>query len=279
MWRRVAVLAVLAVTLAFPAGVRAEPARRIVSLAPVTTEMLYALGAGPRIVGVSEYSDYPAAAARLPVVATYATVDAERIVRLHPDLIVGIASQDAQVRDLRRAGLDVRLLRDDALDDVAPNISALGRWTGEERAAAALNASLSSQTAALRREVRPKRGGAVPSVFVVLQVSPIFTVGNRSYIAQLIAMAGGRNASASLHDAYGRFSEEALVRLQPDVIVADEQSGIRAALQRAPWNALAAVKQHHVYVLGDAAILERPGPRYPQGLRWLIDRLNDCCAK
>ncbi len=278
MIRAIGLAALVLLAAGYPARA-AAPAERIVSLAPSLTETLFALGTGSRVVGVSSYSDYPPAAKRLPVVATFSSVDAERIVRLHPDLVLGISSQDALVRDLRRAGLNVQLLRDDSLDDVAANIRAIGRFTGQERAAADLIASLDAQTRALRRRALPKAGGAPPRVFVVLQVSPIYTVGNRSYIAQLIAIAGGRNAAAALHDPYGRFSEEALVQVQPDVIIADRPSGIGDALARPPWNALRAVQLHRVYVLEDASILERPGPRYPQGLRWLVDRLNDCCAK
>jgi ABC-type Fe3+-hydroxamate transport system substrate-binding protein len=108
---------------------------------------------------------------------------------------------------------------------------------------------------------------------VVLGVAPIYTVGDGSYIAHLLALAGARNASG-LRAAYAPYSAEALLAAQPDAIVADKQSGLSGVLDRAPWNALRAVREGRVYVLDDADILERPGPRYNEGLAWLIARLH-----
>jgi ABC-type Fe3+-hydroxamate transport system substrate-binding protein len=110
---------------------------------------------------------------------------------------------------------------------------------------------------------------------VVLGVAPIFTVGDRSYIAHLIALAGARNAAGDLGGmAYGRFSAEVLLTLQPDVLIGDAQSGLAGVLDRPPWNALRAVRVHRVFILNNADVLERPGPRYNDGLAWLIARLH-----
>lgn len=114
--------------------------------------------------------------------------------------------------------------------------------------------------------------------FVVLGVAPIFTVGDGSYIAHLIALAGGRNVSG-IAAAYARYSPEALLAARPDAIVADRPSGIERALHAPPWSALRAVQDGRVYVLDDAAILERPGPRYNDGLARLIARLHAHAAR
>ena len=105
--------------------------------------MLFAIGAGPQVAGVSNFTTYPPAAVKLPVVATFASVDAERIVQMHPALVVGIASQEPQVRDLRRAGLNVVLLHDDAFEDIFTQHHELGETQrscggsrGAQRAAA-----------------------------------------------------------------------------------------------------------------------------------------------
>ena len=258
-----------------PATARTATPARIVSLVPSLTEDLFALGVGSHVVGVSQFTDYPAAAARLPAVASFMSVDAERIVRLHPDLVVGIVAQDALVADVRRAGVRVELVRDDSFEDLFATISRLGALCGRERAAAALAASLRARTAELVRTV-PR--GPRPRTFVVLGTAPIFTVGDGSYIAHLIALAGGVNASG-IADAYARYSAEALVARQPDAIVADTYSGLRAVADEPPWNALRAVRTGRVYVLPDAAILERPGPRYNVGLAWLIARLHSHVAR
>jgi ABC-type Fe3+-hydroxamate transport system substrate-binding protein len=257
-----------------PASCFAAP-NRIVSLIPSITEDLFAIGAGPQVVAVSQFTDYPASAARLPAVASFLSVDAERIVRLHPDLVVGITAQGSLVADLRRAGVHVELLHNDSFDDLFSTLARLGNLSGHPREAAALAASLRAQTARLVRSV-PR--GTRPKTFVVLGTAPLFTVGDGSYIAHLIGLAGGVNASG-LRDAYARYSAEALLARQPDVIVADTYSGVRAVLNEPPWNALRAIRNGRLYVLQDAAILERPGPRYNLGLAWLIGRLHPNAAR
>lgn len=254
---------------ASPATTPAHP--RIVSLIPSLTEDLFAIGAGSQVVGVSQFTDYPAAAATLPQVSSFSSIDVEKVLSLHPDVVVGITSQSGLVADVRRLGLRTVLMSDDSFDDIFRDLATLGRLSGRAREAASLSAKLRKRTAALVRSIDVARH---PRVFVVLGVAPIFTVGERSYIAHLIGLAGGRNAAEGLHDAYARYSAEAVVAAAPDLIVTDARTGLRAALGQAPWNALRAVREHRVYVLDDADILERPGPRYNDGLAWLIARLH-----
>lgn len=251
-----------------PVGARA---RRIVSLIPSLTEDLFAIGAGGQVVGVSQYTDFPAAARTLPVVSSFASIDTERVVRLHPDLVVGIPAQAALVAPARRAGLRVELLPDETLADLYASLERLGTLAGQRSAAQSLARRLRERTAALVRTV-PQ--GARPRTFVVLDVAPIFTVGDRSYVAALIRLAGGSNA-ARIGAAYARYGAEALVAAQPDVIVADRQSGLQRVLDRPPWSVLTAVRRHRVYVLRDPDVLERPGPRYNDGLAWLIVHLHE----
>jgi iron complex transport system substrate-binding protein len=275
--RTTALAVILVLGVLAPGGSQTPPrttsqtAPRIVSLIPSLTEDLFAIGAGPQVVAVSAWTDYPKEATRLPVVASFTSVDTERILALHPDLVVGITAQAQIVADLRRTGVAPVLLPDDSFDDIFADLAELGKLSGHAREAAALTDQLHARTAALQRSVR---GRSRPSVFVVLGVAPIFTVSDSSYIAHLIALAGGRNATGKLRDAYPRYSAEALVALQPDVIVTDKAGGLTAVLDRAPWNTLRAVRSGRVYVLDDAALLERPGPRYNDGLAWLIARLH-----
>ena len=258
--------------LASPANASpAPPAHRIVSLVPSLTEDLFAMGAGGQIVGVSTYADFPAAAKRLPVVATLTSVDAERVVALHPDLVVGIPRQAAQVELLRRAGLRTVLLVDDSYADLFANIQTLGILSGHRADSNVLVQRLITQTAAMTIHIRG--AGRHPRCLVVLGVDPTYTVGDASYIASLIRLAGGQNA-ARLKTAYGRYDEEAILAARPDVLIAERSGRLAGVLDRPPWNALPAVRNHHVEPLDDPAILERPSPRYVQGLRWLIAHLK-----
>jgi iron complex transport system substrate-binding protein len=265
----VAVLALGACASAAPA--HDDVPQRIVSLIPSLTEDLFAIGAGPAVVGVSEYTDYPAQAKALPVVGSFSAIDAEAIVALRPDVVVGIASQTAQAADVRKIGIRTVMLHDDGFEDIFRNIEALGLLTGRLDAARALNDRLRERTLALMKKVRKR--DRPPSVFVVLGVGPIYTVGDASYIGKLIRLAGGTDAAA-IAEPYGAYSAEALLAAQPDVIVADPTVQLQSVLDRPPWNALRAVRAKHIAYLPDPAILERPGPRYNEGLAWLIATLN-----
>jgi iron complex transport system substrate-binding protein len=251
------------------------PAARIVSLIPSLTEDLFAIGAGAQVVGVSQFTDYPAAAVKVPQVASFASIDAEKILGLHPDIVVAIPAQSPLLGDVRRLGLKVVLLPDDSYDDIFRDLAELGRLSGHAGEAAALSAKLRARTAAL---VRGVPHGSRPRTFVVLGVSPIFTAGNGSFIAHLLELAGARNAASDLPTAYGRYGAEALLAAQPDVLIADKASDLPAVLDRAPWNALRAVREKRYYVLDDPDILERPGPRYVDGLAWLIARVHSHAA-
>jgi iron complex transport system substrate-binding protein len=121
--------------------------------------------------------------------------------------------------------------------------------------------------------VRTVPHGDRPRVFVVLDVKPIYTVGNRSYIASLIAMAGGTNI-AHIGAAYGRYSAEALLAEQPDVIVVDPVVGFHSVEREEPWRSLRAVRNKRVAQIPDPDTLLEPGPRYIEGLRWLIAVLH-----
>ncbi len=244
---------------------------RIVAMMPFVADDLYAIGAGPQLVAVSSFTDDPRART-LPRVADFTSVDAERIVALRPDVAIGIASQARLVDPLRRAGIDVVLLHDDAFADIFTNLQAIGALSGHRAEASAAIAYLQRTT--MQLHARTRAFVREPSVFVVLGSGPIWTAGSASYIASLIALAGGKNAAADLHAAYGQYSAEALLRSQPDVLVTDPAIRLDAAIDREPWRSLRAVRLHHVYTVVPAAIIERPGPQYNEGIRWLVERLT-----
>ena len=247
------------------------PHPRIVALMPSLVEDFFAVGAGPQVVGVSAYSDTPGAKG-LPVVADFSSVDAEKIVALHPDVVVGIPAQARLIDPLERAGVRVVLLPDDGYRNIFTDIAAAGELSGHSREARELSARLSKKTAELH--ARTAAFTRKPSVFVVLGTGPIWTAGKKSYIATLITMAGGRNAGDDLTAAYGQYSPEALLRDQPDAIVTDPSVHLNAVLQNEPWRSLNAVRDKRIFVVDPASMLERPGPNYNEGLRWLVERLT-----
>ncbi len=244
---------------------------RIVSLLPSLTEDLFAIGAGPRVVGVSSYTDFPAAAARLPVVSSVVALDVERIVALRPDLVVAGGVQRRLVEPLRRAGLRVAFIDETSYDEIFSAIERLGALTDRTAAASALEASLRRRTAALAARV-PRGPG--PAVFVVVDLAPLYTAGEGSFMARLVELAGGRIAVGRLRLPYAPYGAEALVALQPDVVVGSDGDGLRGVLGRPPWSDLRAVRAHRVELIANADLLARPGPRYVEGLAWLVRALH-----
>lgn len=244
---------------------------RIVSLIPSLTEDLCAIGAAKQLVGVSQFSSGIPCAKGLPQVNDASSVDAEKVVALHPDIVVGIPSQARAVSALQRAGLKISLLRDDSYADLFDDISKLGALSGHAGEARALVAGLRAKTKRLQATEHFARR---PSVFVVLQTNPIWTVGPGSYISSLISLAGGRNAIAALPQSYAQFSGEALLRLQPDALLAARDAQLEQSLNREPWRSLQAVRAKRLLIVPNSDLLYRPGPRYNEALSWLIERLR-----
>ncbi len=265
-----AAVALTFLALSTPTAGRAA-SQRIVALVPSLVEDLCAIGAARQLAGVSSATRDIPCANHAQIVGDFSSVDVEKIVAIHADLVIAIPAQAHLVEPLRRAGIRIALLDDDSFADIYADISALGRLSGRVSQAAALNKKLKAETARLIAGRHFKR---MPSVFVALGTGPIYTCGPTSYISKLIALAGGTNAVTAMPGAYGEYSAEALLRLQPDAIVTDPAVGLDAVLGREPWRSLRAVRSKRVFTLTDAALLERPGPRYNEGLRWLIEHLT-----
>lgn len=246
-------------------------AHRIVTLVPSFAEDVCAIGARDQLIAVSEYSGDVPCARGLPQVNNFSSVNTERIIALHADRVFAIPQQASMVQGLQRAGVAVTFLPDDSYDDIFTDVATIGAATGRASLAAHLIGGLKMQTGLLRKREHYRK---TPSVLFVEQAEPLWTIGPKSYIATLIEMAGGRIVTSALKRPYAQFSDEALLRADPDVVVATADSRIDQVLGREPWRSLRAVRTHHVFVAADSNILVRPSPRYLEGLQWLIARFS-----
>ncbi len=252
----------------------AKPAQRIISLAPHVTELLYAAGAGNRLVGAVEYSDYPEAAKSLPRVGSYNAVDLERIIALKPDLVVVWQSGTLKgsVQKLRQMGVPVFASEPQTLEDIAQNLRRLGQLAGTDKTA---SAAAERFLTGLNR-LRARYGHSEPvSVFYQVWQQPLMTIGGRHMISQVIELCGGRNIFAGLSALAPRVSLESVLAKNPQVIVGGGVTENNPQWKEywQQWPQIRAVKNSHVYSV-NPDLLQRQTPRILLGAEVLCEQLE-----
>jgi len=255
----------------------AAPAQRIVSLAPHITELLFAAGAGGALVGVSEYSDYPVAARGIQRIGGGGGLDLERILALHPDLVVAWQSGNpaGQVQRLRDLGLTVFVSEPRSLAAIPLTIDRLAQLAGTETAALPVIDDFNRRLAALRQDY----GGRAPvRVYYQIWDRPLMTVNGTHLISDAMRLCGGRNVFAGLPELAPHISIEAVLQRDPQVIVvaAGRDEAGRQLVPWRRWTRLAAVSQGHLYEI-DRDLLVRHTPRILDGAQLLcriLDRVR-----
>jgi iron complex transport system substrate-binding protein len=238
--------------------------QRIVSLAPSNTEILFALGLGEKVVGVTDWCDYPPEALEKEKVGSYDTPDIEKIVALNPDLIlVAYGTTMDVINNLIGRGLTVFGIKSTDLDDLLNDIRTIGNITGKEAEAAALTSEMESRIKAVTdvtSELEER-----PSVFYIVWHDPLWTAGSETFIHELIEKGGGVNICQNI-TGYVTISIEEVVARNPEVIIASELSYNWAsnATELASTNA----SQTERIFTCDDDLVQRPGPRLVEGLEW-----------
>lgn len=254
---------------------RTGPVRRWVSLAPNTTELLFAMGFGSRVVGVSTSCDFPAETSTITKVGSFATVSVEAILARRPDAVVGVTGlRSALIERLTQLGLRV-CVRDiesaAQIVSVAKELALLSgdrergeRWSQDFMRALQQQQSLHAQ--------RPEQER--PSVLALVNQSPMIAAGPHSFVNELLTFAGARNVLTT-GPTWPQLSMEAILPLQPLVVLDLTGSVETQAIQRA-WSthtALRAVQKQNIFTLADP-LVTRPGPRMPQAVALIAQALN-----
>lgn len=251
--------------------------KQIVSLTPATTEIAFALGAGSKVVGVTASDDYPAEVKSLPQVATYASIDVEKIVSLHPDLVLagGNGFNDPKaIASLRSLGVQVLVVYAKDVTGVLSDIRLVGTALGLGPEASTMADSMRESIDAIAKAATPT--GPRPRIFYELDATKeIYGPASDSFIAEMITLAGGDPITTGSPTVYS-ISLEKLVAADPQVIVmGDANYGTTAdqVAARAGWSVMSAVKTNAIRPVDDV-IVTRPGPRLVQGLRALALAIN-----
>jgi iron complex transport system substrate-binding protein len=249
----------------------AAPARRVVSLIPATTELLFAIGAGPAVVGRTSYCDYPAAAEAVPNLGDGIKPNLEAVIASRPDLVILYNSgQNAAVAGrLRELGVASLRLNTDALSSVPRIARLLGGLTGNGNAADSLSAAFDT---ALVSATQPATGRR-PKVLLLVWEQPPMTIGRGSFLNELLERAGGENLFADVAGTDGVVSIEAVTARDPDLIFTMAE-GPTAFATRPEWQVVPAVREKRfLHVTGSE--FSRPSPRSPMAIRQLSAKLRE----
>ena len=247
------------------------PARRVVSLIPAATELLFAIGAGSSVVGRTQYCDYPPAAQAVANLGDGIKPSIEAVLAQRPDLVVLYNSgQNAAVAGrLGELGIPHLRINTDALSDV-PRISRLlGLLTGHSREADSVIAMF--DTALAHATVTP--GAQRPKVLLLVWEQPPMTIGRGSFLSELIERAGGENLFADVTTSSGVVSIEAVASRNPDLILTTTEGPVAFAT-RPEWQVVPAVKRRR-FLRVSGSEFNRPSPRAPSAIRELAQRMRD----
>jgi iron complex transport system substrate-binding protein len=245
-----------------------EAIHRVVSLAPSITEIVYALGKGNLLVGATLYSTHPEAAKALPRVGSYVHLDLEKIVALRPDLCLGTRDGNPKetVERLEELGIPVYVIDSRSLVGIIEVVERLGDLLGGGSEGRELAGQMRQRLAAVKEKI--DRTTKRPKVFFQIDAAPIITVGDHTFIDELIRLAGGVNVAAG-PQAYPRYNWEEILVLAPEVaIVASMAGGFTPDELTAgwlKWPQIPAVKNNRVHVV-DADLVDRPTARLLDGL-------------
>ena len=258
------------------------PPRRIVSLVPALTEMLFAIGAGPQVVAVSSFDEFPPEVQKLPRVGALLDPDTERILALRPDLVVVYGSQSDLQAQFARAGVRTFAYRHGGIATIFESIRELGAVTGNASRAGALVRDLESRLESVRARVK---GRPRPRVLLVFERQPktlreVYASGGRGFLQEMLDIAGGQNVFADSGRESVQPSTETILARAPEVILEVRAAGLIAdrevADERQIWTALSsipAVRTGRIHFLsGDYLVV--PGPRFAQATETLARVLH-----
>ncbi len=242
-----------------------RPAQRIVTLAPSAVELLFAAGAGDRIVATVSYSDYPAQAKTIPIIGSYTAVDIERILALQPDLVIAWESGNRknEIEKLVQLGLTVFINEPRSISDVANSIERFGKLAATETVANRFVENFRQHYHRLQKKYHKRRK---IRMFYQIWDDPLMTVNGRHLISAVMRLCGAKNIFTNMSALSASVSREAVIAAKPEIIIAaankDKKASWLSAWRR--WKTLPAVRHGQLYFI-NPDLLNRQGPRILDG--------------
>lgn len=253
---------------------------RIVSTAPSNTEILFAIGAGQQVIGVTTFCNYPAEASQREKIGGFSpkTISIERIVGLRPDLVLTTGRlQQPLTESLRKLGLPTLSYDAQNLEEVAGNIRMVGQATGHADEADALATKLDQRLVRVRERFTGLPAADRPTVLLLLSEDPLMTAGPKSFAGQMLELAGGRNLFPDVEPQFPRVSEEEIIKRNPTAILlwsmGDNALRPERLGKRPGWNQIDAIRNKRILIMDDD-LLSRVGPRLFDGLEKMADLLH-----
>lgn len=243
---------------------------KIISLAPSNTEILFALGLGDKVIGVTNYCDYPEEVKNKNKVGDYSEPNMEQIIALEPDLVLATSFHEQPVKQLDKLHIPTLVIEPKNMDEMLESINIIGWACNEEKAAGQLINSLKQRIDAVVSKTRQIPENERPKVYYELFPSPMITAGPGTFINDLIYMAGGINIADDAQSAYPEYSQEMIIAKNPDIILYSHHGTAKESEQqiinRQGWENIKAIQRGKIYYI-DGNIIQRTAPR-------LIDALE-----
>jgi iron complex transport system substrate-binding protein len=254
------------------AEVATVPARRIVSLAPGITELIYAVGAEPFLVATVEYSDYPAEAKKIPRVGDAFRIDMEKLLALKPDLVLAWGSGTAAttIEQIKSLGVRVESLDVKHISEVSESLIKIGQMTGLQRNGIQAADIFDREMSALRGLYQDR---SPIDVFVEVNARPLYTVNGQHILSEVLTLCGGRNVFADLNQLAPIVGTEAVLKANPDVILSADDKLEQLQQDWQQWPQIKAVKKRHLYVVSPDTTT-RATPRLLQGAKEVCQALD-----
>ena len=246
--------------------------QRIISLAPSHTEILFALGLGDRVIGVTRYCNYPEEAKEKEKIGGFANPDIEKIIALKPDLILAFGTlQKPLVSELEDKGQTVFWLYPHTVEDILGSFERIGKITGKAAAAKQLKERIEERIRVVRENVKDIPEREKVTVFRVMNLDPPGTIGGDAFQTDVYRLAGGRNIFGNTKKDYFQLDFQTLVTLEPDIIIicGDGEEEAKAEIKsQKGWGDLDAVKADRIVVIS-CDLICRPSPRIAETIELL----------